>query len=293
MSLYSTNPLETVNSTLDDKIFKGVDSLPDVDDKDDPMFQMLDSVLSEEKLRSHRFPSYTEMIATAILSGEPTAKSLQDIYMLMQKRYPFLEHRGRSWKNSVRHTLSFNECFVKIPRQDSGQRCNWTVHEKYVCRFLSGNFKNSKVSVKYRSRREKRTAEGEKRTEEGEKRTAEGEKRTAAECSNVRNIHAAFMYPQSNRMSTAQQLHFPWANEYHCGQLLNPYFSFQGQQRTAIQEHAASQKRLRHFSHQSEYNWPEDRNFSCYEAIHQEHLKLHSDFFKFCIKLLNEEINKH
>ena len=269
MSLNSINLQETVSSILDDKVFKRADPLPDVDDKNDPMSQVLDSidsVLSEAKQRSHRFPSYTEMIATVILSDEPTAKSLQDIYMLMQEKYPFLEHRGRSWKNSVRHTLSFNDCFVKIPREDSGQRCNWTVHENYVRRFLSGNFKNSKASSKYKTRREKRTAE----------------------YSDVRNIQAALLYPQSNRLSTIQQLHFPWINESHCGQFLNPYFSSQGQQRVPIQQHAASQKRLRHFSRQPEYNWQEERNFSCCE-----HLKLHSDFSKFCIKLLNEEINKY
>eukprot|EP00112_Aurelia_sp_Birch-Aquarium-sp1_P017094 Seg3938.1 transcript_id=Seg3938.1/GoldUCD/mRNA.D3Y31 product="Forkhead box protein I1-B" protein_id=Seg3938.1/GoldUCD/D3Y31 len=97
---------------------------------------------------TNSFPSYTEMIATILLSERPAAKTLQEIYNFMEKRYPFLKQRGASWKNSVRHTLSLSECFVKMPRLDSGRRCDWTVHPVYLHQFSCGNFKKPRQMKK-------------------------------------------------------------------------------------------------------------------------------------------------
>ena len=97
---------------------------------------------------TNNFPSYTEMIATILLSERPAAKTLQEIYSFMEKRYPFLKQRGASWKNSVRHTLSLSECFVKMPRPDSGRRCDWTVHPVYLHQFSCGNFKKPRQMKK-------------------------------------------------------------------------------------------------------------------------------------------------
>ncbi|XP_065060136.1 forkhead box protein E1-like [Rhopilema esculentum] len=94
--------------------------------------------------KSCPYPSYIEMIATVLLSERPASKTLQEIYKHLEKRYPFLEQRGRSWKNSVRHTLSLNECFIKVPRQDSGKCCDWTVNQSYLNRFSVGDFRRQK-----------------------------------------------------------------------------------------------------------------------------------------------------
>ena len=97
---------------------------------------------------TNNFPSYTEMIATILLSERPATKTLQEIYDYMEKQYPFLKQRGASWKNSVRHTLSLSECFVKMPRPDSGRRCDWTVHPLYLHQFSCGNFKKPRQMKK-------------------------------------------------------------------------------------------------------------------------------------------------
>eukprot|EP00794_Sanderia_malayensis_P020468 gene20468-22484_t len=90
---------------------------------------------------TQQYPSYTQMIATAILNGTTAGKPLKQIYAFMDKHYKFLAQRGRSWKNSVRHTLSLNECFVKLHRPDNGKICDWTIHAKWLEKFRQGNFK--------------------------------------------------------------------------------------------------------------------------------------------------------
>ena len=92
--------------------------------------------------------SYTEMIAKAIFSTTNSMSTLADIYSYLIIKYPFLQSRGKSWKNSVRHTLSLNEWFIKIPKLDNAKCCYWSVHPVYIQRFRRGEFqKQRKASV--------------------------------------------------------------------------------------------------------------------------------------------------
>lgn len=96
-------------------------------------------------------PSYTAMIAQAILSKEGHRSTLSDIYEYMSKTFPALERRGTGWRNCVRHTLSLNDCFIKLHRPENGRSCNWAVHPTYFESFSRGDYRKRR-SIRKRAR---------------------------------------------------------------------------------------------------------------------------------------------
>ncbi|TPP66910.1 Forkhead box protein I3 [Fasciola gigantica] len=57
--------------------------------------------------------SYIGLIAQAILSSADRRMILSEIYQWIQFHYPYFRSRGPGWRNSIRHNLSLNDCFIK------------------------------------------------------------------------------------------------------------------------------------------------------------------------------------
>ncbi|KAM7356708.1 biniou [Cochliomyia hominivorax] len=83
--------------------------------------------------------SYINMIAMAIKES-PTGKlTLSEIYSFLQKRFDFFRGPYVGWKNSVRHNLSLNECFKKLPKGmgvgKPGKGNYWTIEQNSAYMF--------------------------------------------------------------------------------------------------------------------------------------------------------------
>jgi len=61
---------------------------------------------------------------------------LRDIYDWFSENHPYFKPKDESWKNSVRHNLSLNKCFVNIPSEGTkgGQ---WTIDETVAAGFAA------------------------------------------------------------------------------------------------------------------------------------------------------------
>lgn len=94
--------------------------------------------------------SYIGLIAMAILGSTEGKLVLSDIYQYILDNYPYFRTRGPGWRNSIRHNLSLNDCFVKAGRSANGKGHYWAIHPANVDDFKKGDFRRRKAQRKVR-----------------------------------------------------------------------------------------------------------------------------------------------
>ncbi|XP_067936704.1 forkhead box protein F2-like [Watersipora subatra] len=103
--------------------------------------------LSPQSAQSDPKPnhSYIGLIAMAILSSPKRQLILNDIYQWIMAKYIYFRTRGSGWKNSIRHNLSLNDCFIKSGRSLNGKGHFWTIHPANIEDFQKGDFRRRRA----------------------------------------------------------------------------------------------------------------------------------------------------
>uniref|UniRef100_A0A8C8VR48 Forkhead box B2 n=1 Tax=Pelusios castaneus TaxID=367368 RepID=A0A8C8VR48_9SAUR len=86
--------------------------------------------------------SYISLTAMAIQSSAEKMLPLSEIYKFIMERFPYYREHTPRWQNSLRHNLSFNDCFIKIPRRPDqpGKGSFWALHPDCGDMFENGSF---------------------------------------------------------------------------------------------------------------------------------------------------------
>lgn len=121
-----------------------------------------DATLYRRNLTGAKPPySYISLITMAIQSSPHKMCTLSEIYQFIMDQFPFYRQSQQRWQNSIRHSLSFNDCFVKVSRSADrpGKGSYWTLHPDSGSMFDNGCYLRRQKRFKCPKKEEMRQAQ--------------------------------------------------------------------------------------------------------------------------------------
>uniref|UniRef100_A0A3B1J755 Forkhead box Q1b n=1 Tax=Astyanax mexicanus TaxID=7994 RepID=A0A3B1J755_ASTMX len=94
--------------------------------------------------------SYIALIAMAIRDSSSGRLTLAEINDYLMKKFPFFRGSYTGWRNSVRHNLSLNDCFLKVLRDPSrpwGKDNYWMLNPHSEYTFADGVFRRRRKRI--------------------------------------------------------------------------------------------------------------------------------------------------
>ncbi|XP_005462100.1 forkhead box protein Q1b [Oreochromis niloticus] len=101
--------------------------------------------------------SYIALIAMAIRESSSGRLTLAEINDYLMKKFPFFRGSYTGWRNSVRHNLSLNDCFLKVLRDPSrpwGKDNYWMLNPHSEYTFADGVFRRRRKRIAKRPLKE-------------------------------------------------------------------------------------------------------------------------------------------
>ncbi|XP_053907693.1 forkhead box protein J1-like [Cuculus canorus] len=91
--------------------------------------------------------SYATLICMAMEASEEPHITLSAIYKWITDNFCYFRQADPGWQNSIRHNLSSNKCFIKVPREKGkpGRGGFWKLDPQYADRLKNSTFKKQRM----------------------------------------------------------------------------------------------------------------------------------------------------
>eukprot|EP00794_Sanderia_malayensis_P009665 gene9664-10652_t len=107
--------------------------------------------------------SYISLCTMAIQSSPNKMMKLKEICEYVAKNFAFYQHSDTRWKDSLRHNLSFNDCFVKVldGEIDENKKSHyWRLHPECGAMFHDGSMLRRRKRFHVKSANDAKQLEG-------------------------------------------------------------------------------------------------------------------------------------
>lgn len=91
--------------------------------------------------------SYISLICMAIADTLEKKATLREIIKYIENNFPYYRS-NKKWHGSIRHNLTINDCFVKLPRRPGVKSCLWTVDPAFKDMFDNGSLRRRRYRFK-------------------------------------------------------------------------------------------------------------------------------------------------
>ncbi|CAH8479490.1 unnamed protein product [Heterobilharzia americana] len=141
-SIYKNEHLELINNPTYQEVKCKYDSY--TSSISNPSLQSCNNYINKsidyDKISSEIYSNQSKSIYQSIGYDNPNI-TLNEIYAWIMTTFAYYRKNTRRWQNSIRHALSFNDCFIKVPRPtgEAGKGSYWTVHPQAVDMFDNGS----------------------------------------------------------------------------------------------------------------------------------------------------------
>ena len=83
------------------------------------------------------------VLSRTVLFNLRTKLTLSGIYHFITKNYPYYRTMDKGWQNSIRHNLSLNRYFIKVPRsqEEPGKGSFWRIEQGCETKLIDSAFR--------------------------------------------------------------------------------------------------------------------------------------------------------